>query len=71
DDVIRYYVRQQIGEPLALGRLQTPMGTLYGLAYFEQLPYRASPTGPDHTLVISARARHPGHRSPLPALLRR
>ena len=60
DDVIRYYVRQQIGEPLDLGRLQTDMGTLYGLDYFEQVQYRVVHKGPDHTLVISARGRRTG-----------
>lgn len=40
DDVIRYYIRQPIGEPLNLARLQSDMGTLYGLDYFEQVQYR-------------------------------
>ena len=40
DSVIRYYIRQPLGEPLDLGRLQTDMGTLYGLDYFEQVHYR-------------------------------
>lgn len=40
DDVIRYYIRQTLGEPLNLDRLQTDMGTLYGLDYFEQVQYR-------------------------------
>lgn len=40
DDVIRYYIRQGLGEPLNLGRLQSDMGTLYGLDYFEQVQYR-------------------------------
>lgn len=60
DDVIRYYIRQHIGEPLDLGRLQTDMGTLYGLDYFEQVQYRVVHKGPDHTLVISARGKRTG-----------
>jgi NTE family protein len=60
DDVIRYYIRQHIGEPLDLGRLQTDMGTLYGLDYFEQVQYRVVHKGTDHTLVISARGKRSG-----------
>ncbi|MFJ4196155.1 patatin-like phospholipase family protein [Pseudomonas sp. NPDC089534] len=60
DDVIRYYIRQRIGEPLDLGRLQTDMGTLYGLDYFEQVQYRVVHKGQDHTLVISARGKRSG-----------
>ena len=60
DDVIRYYIRQHIGEPLDLGRLQTDMGTLYGLDYFEQVQYRVVHKGTDHTLVISARGKRTG-----------
>ncbi|WP_085683047.1 MULTISPECIES: patatin-like phospholipase family protein [unclassified Pseudomonas] len=60
DDVIRYYIRQHIGEPLDLGRLQTDMGTLYGLDYFEQVQYRVVHKGQDHTLVISARGKRTG-----------
>ncbi|WP_085699570.1 patatin-like phospholipase family protein [Pseudomonas sp. B26(2017)] len=60
DDVIRYYIRQHIGEPLDLGRLQTDMGTLYGLDYFEQVQYRVVHKGADHTLVISARGKRTG-----------
>ncbi|OLF54819.1 patatin-like phospholipase family protein [Pseudomonas chlororaphis] len=60
DDVIRYYIRQHIGEPLDLGRLQTDMGTLYGLDYFEQVQYRVVHKGDDHTLVINARGKRSG-----------
>jgi NTE family protein len=60
DDVIRYYIRQPIGEPLDLGRLHSDMGTLYGLDYFEQVQYRVVHKGPDHTLVISARGKRSG-----------
>ncbi len=60
DDVIRYYIRQTIGEPLDLGRLHSDMGTLYGLDYFEQVQYRVVHKGQDHTLVISARGKRSG-----------
>lgn len=60
DDVIRYYIRQKVGEPLDMGRLQTDMGTLYGLDYFEQVQYRVVHKGKDQTLVISARGKRSG-----------
>lgn len=60
DDVIRYYIRQPVGEPLDLGRLHSDMGTLYGLDYFEQVQYRVVHKGDDHTLVISARGKRSG-----------
>ncbi|RIJ06738.1 hypothetical protein DXT77_28485 [Pseudomonas sp. 91RF] len=60
DNVIRYYIRQPIGEPLDLGRLHSDMGTLYGLDYFEQVQYRVVHKGQEHTLVISARGKRSG-----------
>ena len=60
DSVIRYYIRQPIGEPLDLGRLQRDMGTLYGLDYFDQVQYRVVHKGKERTLVISARGKRSG-----------
>ncbi len=60
DDVIRYYIRQPLGEPLELDRLQTDMGTLYGLDYFDRVQYRVVHKGDDNTLVISARGKRGG-----------
>lgn len=60
DSVIRYYIRQPIGEPLDLGRLQRDMGTLYGLDYFDQVQYRVAHKGKERTLVISARGKRSG-----------
>ena len=60
DDVIRYYIRQNIGQPLDLDRLQTDMGTLYGLDYFDRVQYRVVHKGQDNTLVINARGRRGG-----------
>ncbi|KQB54924.1 hypothetical protein AQS70_20190 [Pseudomonas endophytica] len=60
DAVIRYYIRQPVGEPLDLTRLQRDMGTLYGLDYFDQVQYRVVHKGKERTLVISARAKRSG-----------
>ncbi|WP_207937829.1 patatin-like phospholipase family protein [Pseudomonas sp. 51_B] len=60
DDVIRYYIRQPLGEPLALDRLQTDMGTLYGLDYFDRVQYRVVHKGQDNILVINARGKRGG-----------
>ena len=60
DSVIRYYIRQPVGEPLDLARLQRDMGTLYGLDYFEQVQYRVVHKGKERTLVISARGKRSG-----------
>ncbi|MBV4499035.1 patatin-like phospholipase family protein [Pseudomonas shirazensis] len=60
DDVIRYYVRQPIGEPLELERLQTDMGTLYGLDYFDGVQYRVVHRGDNNTLVIKASGKRGG-----------
>lgn len=60
DDVIRYYIRQPLGEPLELERLQTDMGTLYGLDYFDRVQYRVVHKGEENTLVINARGRRGG-----------
>ncbi|MFK3682001.1 patatin-like phospholipase family protein [Pseudomonas sp. NPDC088890] len=60
DDVIRYYIRQPIGEPLELERLQTDMGTLYGLDYFDGVQYRVVHKGDNNTLVINARGKRGG-----------
>lgn len=60
DDVIRYYIRQPIGEPLELDRLRTDMGTLYGLDYFDRVQYRVVHKGDENTLVINARGRRGG-----------
>lgn len=60
DDVIRYYIRQPLGAPLELDRLQTDMGTLYGLDYFDRVQYRVVHKGDDNILVINARGRRGG-----------
>ncbi|MES2868097.1 MAG: patatin-like phospholipase family protein [Pseudomonadota bacterium] len=60
DSVIRYYIRQPVGEPLDLVRLKRDMGTLYGLDYFEQVQYRVAHKGKERTLIISARGKRSG-----------
>ena len=54
DEVVRYYIRQKVGEPLQLEQLQKDMGTLYGLEYFDRVEYRLQPEKGGNALVINA-----------------
>ncbi|WP_462379067.1 patatin-like phospholipase family protein [Pseudomonas sp. Marseille-QA0892] len=61
DDVIRQIIRQEIGQPLDIERLQKDMGTLYGLDYFDQVQYRVvHGSQGSNTLVIDAREKRSG-----------
>ncbi|CAD5109666.1 patatin-like phospholipase family protein [Zestomonas carbonaria] len=60
DETIRRYIRQPLGEPLDLDRLQDDMGTLYGLDYFEQVQYRVAHQADGSALVINARGKRAG-----------
>ena len=60
DEVIRYYIRQKLGEPLDVEQLQKDMGTLYGLEYFERVEYRLQPEKGGNALVINATDKHTG-----------
>ena len=60
DEVIRNYIRQPIGEPLDMAKLQRDMGTLYGLDYFERVQYRVVNSDERNTLVIDAREKRTG-----------
>ncbi|TBU96032.1 patatin-like phospholipase family protein [Stutzerimonas kirkiae] len=60
DRVIRRYLRQPLGQPLDLERLQKDMGTLYGLDYFEQIEYRVEHGKQGNTLVIDSRGKRSG-----------
>ncbi|MBM7060806.1 patatin-like phospholipase family protein [Pseudomonas sp. UL073] len=60
DETIRHYIRQPLGEPLDLDRLQADMGTLYGLDYFEQVQYRVVHQADGNALVIRARGKRTG-----------
>ena len=54
DEVIRYYIRQPLNEPLDIEKLQKDMGTLYGLEYFDRVEYRLQPEKGGNALVINA-----------------
>jgi NTE family protein len=61
DAVIRRHIRQPLGEPLDMDRLQKDMGTLYGLDYFERVQYRVTPLDErGSALVIDARGKRTG-----------
>jgi NTE family protein len=61
DDVIRRYIRQEVGQPLNIDGLQKDMGTLYGLDYFDQVQYHVvhDESGMNR-LVIDAREKRSG-----------
>ena len=54
DEVIRYYIRQALDQPLDVEQLQKDMGTLYGLEYFDRVEYRLQPELGGNALVINA-----------------
>lgn len=54
DEVIRYYIRQPLNQPLDIEKLQKDMGTLYGLEYFDRVEYRLQPELGGNALVINA-----------------
>lgn len=60
DEVIRYYIRQALDQPLDVEQLQKDMGTLYGLEYFERVEYRLQPEKGGNALVINATDKHTG-----------
>ena len=60
DEVIRYYIRQPLNEPLDIDKLQKDMGTLYGLEYFDRVEYRLQPELGGNALVISATDKRTG-----------
>ncbi|MDF3933298.1 patatin-like phospholipase family protein [Pseudomonas citronellolis] len=60
DDVIRHYIRQPLGQPLDLDRLQSDMSTLYGLDYFDQVQYRVVHDKDGNALVIHALGKRSG-----------
>ncbi|MDE3740072.1 patatin-like phospholipase family protein [Pseudomonas resinovorans] len=60
DAVIRHYIRQPLGQPLDLDRLQSDMSTLYGLDYFEQVQYRVVKRKDGNALVINSRGKRAG-----------
>lgn len=60
DEVVRYYIRQKIGEPLDIEQLQKDMGTLYGLEYFDRIEYRLQADEDGNALIISATDKRSG-----------
>ncbi len=60
DEVVRYYIRQKIGEPLDVEQLQKDMGTLYGLEYFDRVEYRLQAEEGGNALVINATDKRSG-----------
>ena len=60
DEVVRYYIRQPLNQPLDIEKLQKDMGTLYGLEYFERVEYRLQPELGGHALVINATDKRTG-----------
>ncbi len=60
DGIIRYYIRQPLGEPLDLKQLQKDMGTLYGLEYFDRVEYRLQPEAGGNALVVTATDKQTG-----------
>ena len=60
DEVIRHYIRQPLGQPLDLERLQSDMSTLYGLDYFDQVQYRVVREKDGNALVIHALGKRSG-----------
>ncbi|SFM59666.1 NTE family protein [Halopseudomonas yangmingensis] len=60
DRVIRSLVRQEVGEPLNLERLQKDMGTIYGTDYFSRVNYEVLHGEQINTLVIRTSGRETG-----------
>ncbi|MDY0249995.1 MAG: patatin-like phospholipase family protein [Pseudomonas sp.] len=60
DEVVHYYIRQAVGEPLDIEQLQKDMGTLYGLEYFDRVEYRLQPENGGNALVINATDKRTG-----------
>lgn len=61
DRVVRALVRQEIGEPLNLSRLETDMGTIYGTDYFSRVNYEILHDDINgNTLLIRTRGRETG-----------
>lgn len=60
DEVVRSMIRQPIGEPLHLGRLETDMGTIYGTDYFSRVNYEVVHGETGNTLLVRTRGRETG-----------
>lgn len=60
DEVVRSMIRQPIGEPLNLSRLETDMGTIYGTDYFSRVNYEVVHGEDGNTLLVRTRGRETG-----------
>lgn len=61
DGLIRHYIRQELGQPLNLQRLQRDLSTLYSLDYFNSVHYRLEDRDDDRaTLVVLTEKRNAG-----------
>lgn len=60
DRVIAAMIRQQPGETLNIGRLETDMGTIYGTDYFSRVNYEIVHDASGNTLLIRTRGRDTG-----------
>lgn len=60
DEVVRSMIRQEIGEPLNLSRLETDMGTIYGTDYFSRVNYEVVHGEDGNTLLVRTRGRETG-----------
>ncbi len=61
DAVVRSYIRQRLGEPLDVARLQEDISRLYGLDYFSVVRYRVVNKGKQKGLDITCIARETGN----------
>ncbi|UJJ33313.1 patatin-like phospholipase family protein [Halopseudomonas maritima] len=60
DEVVLGMIRQEIGKPLNLSRLQTDMGTIYGTDYFSRVTYEVVHEEGRNTLLVHTAGRRTG-----------
>ncbi|SFM68351.1 NTE family protein [Halopseudomonas pachastrellae] len=60
DEVVLSMIRQEVGEPLNLVRLQTDMGTIYGTDYFSRVTYEVVHDQGHNTLLVHTAGRRTG-----------
>lgn len=60
DEIVRNMIRQPIGEPLNLERLETDMGTIYGTDYFARVNYEIEYEDDRNILLVRTTGRLTG-----------
>ncbi len=60
DEVVRSMLRQPLGEPLNLARLEEDMGTIYGTDYFSRVSYEIIHGEETNTLLVRTSGRETG-----------